>query len=173
MSTTQMVLSFVIGPIVGGVLVFYLQSRIRVREVKDTTEIRSEATAAATPYQLLQQQLVAKDQQIAQARGEHHTFVENSMKRNDAATTAILELAGLCRAQSENLKDVGTALQAHREEASARSGKIYEQIGKVNERLAGLEANVRNSLDTASDAARHAKEAAELAEKAVREARAA
>lgn len=173
MSTTQLLLSFVVGPLIGGVLVFYLQSRIRVKETKDTTAIHGEAAAAAAPYAVLQQQLQAKDAQLAQAQGQHHAFVESQMERNDATTKAILALAEQVRVQTGNLTVLQNNLQDHRTESSARAGKTYEAIGKVNERLAALEAVAKNTLEQASDAAKTAKEAAELAEKVVKEARAA
>lgn len=151
--------------LVGGVLVFYLQSRIRIREQKETSDIRGAETAALTPMQVMERQLQAKDQQLLLAQQTMGGWVETQMARNDAQTKAILELAAQVRGQTENLKDVGAALQAHREEASARSGRVYEKIGEVNERLATIEGGIRNSLDTAQ-------RAAEAALQAVREARA-
>lgn len=173
MTTSQMVLSFIVGPLIGGVLVFYLQSRIRVKETKDTAAIHGDAAVAAAPYKVLQDQLAAKDQQLAQVQGQHHDFVEGQMKRNDATTQAILALAEQVRVQTGNLKDIQTGQHEQRAESSARAGKTYEKIAEVNERLAGLEAGVKNCLETAQDAAKAAKGAAELAEKAVREVRAA
>lgn len=171
MNTTYLVLSLVIGPLIGGGLVYYIQSRIRVKEARDTAGIHAEATAVATPYAVLQQQLITKDQQLASAQGLHHAFVESTMARSDATTQAILALAEQVRVQTGNLKDLGSGLDTHRTESSARAGKIYEQIGKVNERLAGLEANVKNSLETASDAAKTAKDAAETLDRVARETR--
>lgn len=173
MSTWQIVLSVVVGPLIGGVLVFYLQSRIRVRENKDNASIQAETQAAATPYQVLQQQLLAKDQQLMASRAETHDFVKGQMERNDASTKAILALAEQVRVQTGNLATLQSDLTTHRAESSTRAGKTYEKIAEVNERIAGLEAGVKNSLDTAQEAAKKAKDAAELAEKAVREARAA
>lgn len=173
MNTTYLVLSLVVGPLIGGGLVYYIQSRIRINETKETTAIQGAAAAAATPYQVLQQQLQSKDAQIAQAQQQHHEFVASQMARNDATTQAVLALAEQVRVQTGNLKDVSTALHEHRVESSARAGKIYEQVGKVNERLAGIESNIKSTLESAQDAAASAKEAAEVAEKAVREAKSA
>lgn len=159
MTISQMLLTFIVAPLVGGVLVFYLQSRIRVRETKETAAIHGEASAAQTPYTVLQQQLMAKDNQLAQVQGQHYAFVEGTMKRNDATTEAVLALAEQVRVQTENLKSLGSGLETHRSESSARAGKIYEQVGKVNERLAGLEANIRGVLDDAKTAAKDAKDA--------------
>lgn len=139
MSTTYLVLTLIGGPLVGGGLVYYIQSRIRIQEARENAAIQGNATAANTPYQVLQQQLAAKDGQIAQTQQQHHAFVESQMARNDATTKAIIELAAECRAQTDTLKAVGLSLQAHREESSARAGKIYEKIGAVNERLAAIE----------------------------------
>lgn len=168
MNTTYMVLTMIIAPLIGGGVVYFIQSRIRINELRETSGIQASAVAVNTPYQVLQQQLSAKDAQIAQAQGQHHAFVESQMERNDATTKALLALAEQLRVQTGNLKDVSVSLQEHRTESSARAGKIYEQVGKVNERLAGLEANVKNSLETAKDAAEVARDAA----KAVREAQA-
>lgn len=155
----------ILSLLVGGVLVYYLQSRIRVKETADTTGIHAQATAAQAPYTVLQQQLTAKDAQIAQAQGQHHQFVESQMARNDATTQAVLALAEQVRVQTGNLKDVSAALAEHRTESSARAGRIYEQVGKVNERLAGLEAGVKTTLELAQSAAKDASDAVAETEK--------
>lgn len=149
----------------GGGLGYYIQSRIRVREAKEMAGIQTEVTVTTAPIAVLQQQLAAKDAQLNQSQQMSHDFVESQMKRNDATTAAVLALAEQVRVQTTNLKDIGTSLQNHREESSARAGKTYEKISDVNERLAGLEAGIKNCLDTAESAAYKAKEAAELVAK--------
>lgn len=138
-------LASVASLLIGGGLVYFIQSRIRVKEAHDIAGIQAEAVAVNTPYQVLQQQLNVKDSQIAQSQAVHHSFVESQMARNDATTKATLELAEQVRAQTENLKDMSRSLQSHREESSARTGKIYEKIGEVNERLATIEAQMRSA----------------------------
>lgn len=170
MNATYLALTLVVGPLIGGGLVYFIQSRIRVREARETAGIQAEATAAATPYQVFQQQLIAKDAQIATIQVQHHTFVETQMARNDATTQAVLALAEQVRVQTGNLKEISVVLQSHREESGTRSGRIYEKIGLVNERLAGLEAGLKNSLETAQRAAEIAKEAVEAVNKVAREA---
>lgn len=172
-STGYLILTLVIAPLIAGGVVYGIQAFIRVREAKATAAIHGEAAAAQTPVQVLTQQLAAKDAQLAQARAEVHEFVKGQMERNDAGTRAILALAEQVRVQTGNLTTLQSDLADHRADSSARAGKTYEAIGKVNERLAGLEANVRSCLSTAEDAAKVAKDAAELAEKAVKEVRAA
>lgn len=167
-----LVLTVVISPLVGGVFVYYFQSRVRVREQRETAGIQAEAAISTSPLQMMQQQLQVKDAQIAQAAQTHDAFVESAMARNDATTKAILELAEQFRVQTSNLKDLGSLLQSHRDEDGSRAGRIYDQIGKVNERLAGLEASVRSTLEVAKDAVSTAKDAAETAERVAREARA-
>ena len=166
------ILTVVISPLLGGVFVYYFQSRVRVREQREVAGIQAEATVSQHPLQVLQQQLQVKDAQIAQVSQTHDAFVESAMARNDATTKAILELAEQLRAQTANLKDLSTLLQSHRDDDAGRAGRIYDQIGKVNERLAGLEATVKNTLEVAKEAASEAKEAVEQAQRAVREARA-
>lgn len=173
MTTSYLILTLLVGPLVGGGVVYFIQSRIRVKEAKDMAGIQGEAAATTAPLAALQQQLAAKDQQLAQARAEVHDFVKSSMERNEASTRAILALAEQVRVQTGNLTTLQNDLGAHRSESSVRAGKTYEAIGKVNERLAGLEAGVKNCLDLATDAAKDAKEAAEMAEKAVKEVKAA
>lgn len=173
MSTGYLILTLIVAPLIAGGVVYGIQAFIRVKEARATAGIHAEASVLQTPVQVLTQQLAAKDQQLASAHAETHEFVKSQMERNDAGTRAILELAEQLRMQTSNLKDLSTAFADHRDESSQRAGKIYEQVGKVNERLAGLEASVRNCLDTASDAAKIAKDAAEDAIKAVKEARAA
>ncbi len=138
-----LVISVVIGPLIGGGVVFYLQSRIRVREARETSRIQSDAQTAAQPLAVIMNQLVAKDAQIDRAQNQHHAFVETQMARNDATTQAILALAEQVRVQTGNLKDLSVSLTAHREESSLRGGKVYEKIGMVNERLATIEAMVK------------------------------
>ena len=171
MTTTYMILSLIISPLIGGGVVYYFQSRVRIREAKETADIHGAASAAQTPYQMFQQQIAAKDAQLAMHQQQSYSFVETQMARNDATTKAVLELAEQIRVQTENLKEMSSGLEVHRGDSSARSGKIYEQIGKVNERLAGLEAGVKNTLDTATEAAKTARGAVELAERVLREAR--
>lgn len=149
----------IISLLVGGVLIYYLQSRIRVRETADTTGIHAQATATQAPYTVMQQQLQAKDAQLAQVQQQHYSFVEGTMKRNDATTEAVLALAEQVRVQTTNLTELRQDLTLHRSESSARAGKTYEAIGKVNERLAGLEANIKGTLDDAKSAAKDAKDA--------------
>lgn len=143
MNTAYLALTLVVGPLVGGGLVYFIQSRIRLNEARETAGIQAEAAATQTPYQVLQQQIAVKDAQISQSQTQHHAFVETQMARNDAATQAMLSLAEQVRMQTDNLKDLSVGLQMHRDESSARSGKIYEKIGQVNERLATIEAHVR------------------------------
>lgn len=169
-------MQYIFGGVLGGGLLtsgvlYWWQSRVRVREAKDLGAIQAEATAAQTPFQLLQQQLLVKDNQLAAANQEYKEFVDSAMARNDATTRAILELASLCRQQTENLKQISADVQTHRKDSSERAGKIYEKISDVNERLAGVEAGIKNSLETAQEAVKKAKEAAETAEKVVKEAR--
>jgi len=159
MTTTYLVLTLLVGPLVGGGLVYFIQSRIRVKEVRDTAGIHAEAAANQTPYTVMQQQLLAKDAQLAQVQGQHYAFVEGTMKRNDATTEAVLALAEQVRVQTTNLTELRQDLGSHRTESSARAGKTYEAIGKVNERLAGLEANIKGVLDDAKTAAKDAKDA--------------
>lgn len=163
-STSYMILTLIVSPLLGGGLVYYIQSRIRINESKEQASIAGAATAAQTPYQVLQQQLQAKDGQIAMTQQQHYQFVESQMARNDATTKAILELAAECRAQTDTLKAVGASLQDHREESSTRAGKIYEKIGDVNERMAAMETGVKNAIDSAG-------RASDTALQAVREAR--
>ncbi len=157
MSTVYLVLTLVVGPLIGGGLVYLIQSRIRVQEARETAGIQSEATKTSAPLAVIMNQLVAKDAQIDRAQSQHHAFVETQMARNDATTQAVLALAEQVRVQTGNLKDISSSLQEHRNESGARSGRIYEKIGLVNERLAGLEAGLKNSLDTAQKAAETAK----------------
>lgn len=164
MNTTYLILTMVVGPLIGGGMVYYIQSRIRIHEARETAGIQSEATAVNTPYQVLQQQLMAKDAQIAQSQAQHHNFVETQMARNDASTQAILALAEQVRVQTGNLKDISGGLQAHRDESTVRSGKIYEKIGLVNERLAGLEVGIKTSIETAQRAADKAEQAVKKAQ---------
>ncbi len=170
-STGYLILTLVVAPLIGGGVIYGIQAWIRVREAKATVGIHADAAASQTPVQVLTQQLASKDAQLAQARAEVHEFVKGQMERNDAGTRAILALAEQVRIQTGNLTTLQSDLADHRSDSSARAGKTYEAIGKVNERLAGLEANVRSCLNTAEDAAKTAKDAAELAEKVVSEAR--
>lgn len=155
----------VVSSLLGGGVVYFIQSRIRVKEAQDMAGIQAEATTKQTPYTILQQQLAVKDGQFAATQAKHDAFVDSTIARQDATTKAILELAEQVRVQTGNLKDLGQGMQDHRAESSARAGKIYEQIGKVNERLAGLESGIKTSIDLAG-------RAAETAEKAVKAARA-
>jgi hypothetical protein len=143
MNTAYLFLTLVVGPLVGGGVVCFIQSKIRVNEARETAEIRTHEAAGAAPYQVLQQQLAAKDAMIASAQSQHHAFVETQMARNDASTRALLELAEQIRVQTANLKDMSTSLQGHKDEAHARAGRLYEKIGEVNERLATIEAKVK------------------------------
>lgn len=157
--------------LVGGGLVYLIQSRIRVRELRDTTAIQTAASAAKSPMEMMAQQIQIKDAQIAQVQQQHADFVDSQMKRNDAGTEAILNLAEQVRVQTSNLAAVVKEIQEHRAESATRAGKIYENIGKVNERLAGLEATVKSTLDTATDASKISKAAAETVERVARESR--
>ena len=165
MSTAYLVLSLIVAPLVGGGAVYYIQSRIRRNEAREMASIQTEASAASTPYQLLQNQLATKDAMLSQSQAQHHQFVESQMARNDATTQAILGLAEQVRVQTGNLQDLSSVLQTHRDEGAMRSGKIYEKIGQVNERLAGIESGIKNSIETAQDAAKTAKAAAEIVER--------
>lgn len=142
MSTTYLILTMIISPLVGGGVVYYIQSRIRINEAKEQASIQGQASVSQTPLEVLRSELASKGVALQQTQQQFFEFVESQMKRNDATTKAILEVAGECRAQTETLKFVGTSLQAHREESSARAGKIYEKIGDVNERLAAIEGRI-------------------------------
>lgn len=156
MNTTYLMFTLIISPLIGGGVVYYIQSRIRINEAKEQVAIQGQASAAQTPLEVLRNELASKGVALQQTQQQFFQFVESQMKRNDATTKALLDVAAECRSQTDTLKAVGVSLQAHREESSARAGKIYEKISDVNERMAGMEANVKNASDAALEVLRRA-----------------
>ncbi len=163
MSTAYLVLTLLAGPLVGGGVVYYIQSRIRINEQREMAGIQGGATAQQAPMDMLRGELAAKGVALQQTQEQFFLFVESQMKRNDATTAAMLNMAAESRAQTEALKAVGVSLQDHREESAGRAGKMYDRIGLVNERMASIESGMKIAADTAHRAANTALEAVQKA----------
>lgn len=127
-----------IGGTLSAAVVYWLQSRTRVREAQDQAEISKQQE----PMAVLRQQLAAKDAEILQTREQFFTFVNAQIARTEAQTKAILDLGAEARANTDAIRALGTSLEAHREESKAGRASIHDELGQVRERLAEIQGHL-------------------------------
>lgn len=119
-------LSTVVAPVIG-FLVYKWKARV------DTER---------SPVDTMRQALASRDAEVAQAREQLYTFMNNHLAHDKAEREQLASvLAGIQKEQAinvETLKALHQDIKQHREESSDRAGKIYEKLGIVNESLAGI-----------------------------------
>lgn len=117
---------------------------------KARVDLWREEFAAATRERAAKDQQAQRDMQareaekqalissINAARQQNLEIVKESMTRGEAMTKALFDMGAECRASVVAIKEMAVNLQAHREESSARAGKMYEKMGDIENEIARM-----------------------------------
>ncbi len=143
MGNTYIIVSMVVSPIISGVIVYYIQSRIRINESKAQTTITAEMSplaALSAGIAVRDQAMAVKEAEAKQERDSHETFMQGLIakfqEQQEKLTNVLTGIDKRCEAHFLAITDLRAELLRHSEESTKGRGLVHARLNDVQMQIA-------------------------------------